>query len=86
MTAPHKQVWTSPGEDPQLVGNETRTAWLMTRDNVGADLLSGGEGGGEGQQLSDWRIRTCQGDVAYLWLQGSCPRCSTSLIHSPPPC
>ena len=48
MTAPHKQVWTSPGEDPQLVGNETRTAWLMTRDNVGADLLSGGEGGGGG--------------------------------------
>ena len=41
-------MWTSPSEDPQLVGNETRTAWLMTRDNVGADLLSGGEGEGGG--------------------------------------
>ena len=54
MVAP-LQVWTSPSEDPQLVGNETRTAWLMTRDNVGADLLSGGgrggEEGGEGYQL-----------------------------------
>ncbi|KAG1680162.1 hypothetical protein FOA52_000275 [Chlamydomonas sp. UWO 241] len=32
--------WSAPWDDPQLVGTERRDVWVMTRDHVGADLLS----------------------------------------------
>ncbi|KAL6758967.1 hypothetical protein V8C86DRAFT_3133901, partial [Haematococcus lacustris] len=35
------KVWTSVAQDPALTGDLARPAWVMTRENPGADLLSG---------------------------------------------
>ncbi|KAJ9506848.1 hypothetical protein QJQ45_020227, partial [Haematococcus lacustris] len=35
------KVWTSTAQDPALTGALARPAWVMTRENPGADLLTG---------------------------------------------
>eukprot|EP00798_Chlamydomonas_sp_ICE-L_P013807 gene13807-19723_t len=37
----HGSVWTAPLEDPQLVGDERRLVWVLSKNAVGADLLAG---------------------------------------------